>query len=90
MDIVYWLFGGIAVPLIQALKDAIGARGFRAFQIAVLTSISLTVIAVFVVSDSLNTAFADEDILPGFGQVLAGATIFYRLSVQDAMSGRNL
>ena len=76
---IYWLVGGIGVPLIQWVKNQFGLTGKAAVWLTVGVSLLLAVAGLFL-SDALSLGdFSPENILAAFGQILAAATLAYKL-----------
>ena len=79
---IYWLVGGIGVPLIQWLKGILALDGEKAMWLTVGVSILLAVVALFVSQEFSVYDFSPENLLVVFGQVLAAATIAYKFFVK--------
>lgn len=79
---IYWLVGGIGVPLIQWLKGAFTLDGDKAMWLTVGVSILLAVVALFVSQEFSVNDFSPENLLVVFGQVLAAATLAYKFLVK--------
>ncbi|MBN2045434.1 MAG: hypothetical protein JW757_10475 [Anaerolineales bacterium] len=76
---LHWLVGALGVPLINWLKDRFGLSGRPAVWLTLAVSLVLGVVSLLV-SDELNWAdFAPENLLAVVGQVLAAATLAYKL-----------
>jgi hypothetical protein len=78
---VYWLVGGIGVPLIQWLKDVFGLEGKGALWLTVGVSVLLAVAALLISQELSVNDFTPENLLAVFGQVLAAATLAYKFLV---------
>ncbi len=75
---IYWIAGGIGVPLIQWLKNKLSVSGKSALWLTVGISVAVAVAALYF---SDGVAFVDMNpagILAVFGQVLAAATLAYK------------
>jgi hypothetical protein len=81
---VYWLVGGIGVPLIQWLKGALGLEGKGALWLTVGVSVLLAVAALFISQELSVNDFSPENLLAVFGQVLAAATLAYKFLIDPA------
>ena len=76
---LHWLVGALGVPLINWLKGRFGLSGRAAVWLTLAVSLVLGVASLFL-SDQLNwTDFAPENLLAVVGQVLAAATLAYKL-----------
>lgn len=76
---IYWLVGGIGVPLIQWIKTRFGLEGKAAVWLTVGVSLLLAVAGLFL-SEALSLSnFSAENILAAFGQIVAAATLAYKL-----------
>jgi hypothetical protein len=82
-QLLYWLAGGIGVPLIQALKKALGLEGRAALWLTVAVSAVLGVAALLLTRSLTAEAFTPEGALAAFGQALAAATLAYKLLVES-------
>lgn len=80
---IYWLVGGIGVPLIQWVKNHFGMAGKAAVWLTVGVSLVLAVAGLFL-SDALSVGdFSPENILAAFGQIVAAATLAYKLILRE-------
>jgi hypothetical protein len=80
-QVVYWLVGGIGVPLIQWLKRTFNLEGKQALWLTVGVSVLLAVAALFISQELSVSDFSPENLLAVFGQVLAAATLAYKFLV---------
>lgn len=76
---IYWLVGGVGMPLIQWLKGALGLEGKAAVWLVVGVSIVLALAALLLNKELTWGDFSPECILSAVGQILAGATLAYKL-----------
>ena len=75
---IYWLAGGIGVPLIQWLKKTLKIEGKSAMWLTVGVSV-LIAIGALVFSDEVEPGdLTPAGVFAVFGQVLAAATIAYK------------
>ena len=78
---IYWLAGGIGVPLIQWLKNKLGVKGKAAVWLTLGVSV-LIAVGALVFSDEIALGnLTAAGILAVFGQVLAAATLAYKFLV---------
>jgi hypothetical protein len=77
-QVMYWLVGGIGVPLIQWLKNTFDLKGKQALWLTVGVSVILAVAALFTSQELSINDFSPENLLAVFGQVLAAATLAYK------------
>jgi len=76
---LHWLVGALGVPVINWIKGRLGLSGKAAVWLTLAVSILLGTISLFL-SDQLNWGdFAPENLLAVVGQVLAAATLAYKL-----------
>ena len=76
---IYWLVGGVGMPLIQWLKEALGLEGKAAVWLTIGVSIALALSALLISKELAWGDFSPERILGAVGQILAGATLAYKL-----------
>lgn len=76
-QIIYWLVGGLGVPLVNAVKRAFGLEGKAAVWLMAAVSAALALVAVLFSGD--GGEFGPEQLFAAFGQVLAAATLAYKL-----------
>jgi len=80
---IYWIAGGVGVPVIQWLKKRLDMSGKAALWLTVGVSVAVAVGALYF-SDGVAVAdMTPAGILAVFGQVLAAATIAYQALVAD-------
>lgn len=78
-QIVFWLTGFLGAPLVNALKPVFGAKGKAAVWLTAAVAGALAVVAVFA-SEAANWGeLSPETLFAAFGQVLAAATLAYKL-----------
>lgn len=80
---IYWLAGGIGVPLIQWLKKALKIEGKSAMWLTVGISVVLAAAALFISQEISPGDFTSGNILAVFGQVLAAATLAYKFLMEE-------
>lgn len=78
-QILYWLAGALGVPLVNALKGWLGLQGKAAMWLTVAVA-ALLGLAACLLSRQLDAgSLQPERLLAAFGQVLAAATLAYKL-----------
>lgn len=78
-QVLYWLTGALGVPLINWVKGRLGISGKAAVWLTLAVSLVLGASSLFL-SDQLDWMdFAPENLLAVVGQVLAAATLAYKL-----------
>ncbi len=78
-QIIFWLTGFLGVPLVNALKPVFDAEGKSAMWLTAAVAALLAVVAVLA-GQAVNLAeFGPEQLFAAFGQVLAAATLAYKL-----------
>lgn len=78
-QIIYWLVGAFGVSLVNGLKSAFGFEGKSAVWLTSAVAAVLAVVAVFLGDIAKWTEFTPEAVFAAFGQVLAAATLAYKL-----------
>lgn len=78
-QLLYWFVGGMGVPLIQYLKNEFGWRGKQAVWLASAVSVALAFAALFVSHELALSDFTMANLVAVFGQVIAAATLAYKL-----------
>ncbi len=78
-QIIFWLAGAFGVPLVNALKKAFGIEGKAAVWLTAAVSAALALVAVLFTGASRHVEFGPEQLFAAFGQVLAAATLAYKL-----------
>jgi hypothetical protein len=76
---VYWLVGALGVPLINWLKDRFGLAGKAAVWLTLAMSIVLGAAALLLSQELSWADFTPEKLLGVVGQILAAATLAYKL-----------
>lgn len=76
---IYWLVGGVGAPLIQWLKNSFKLEGKPAMWLTIGVSVILAAAALVVSKELDFTALTPENALAAVGQVLAAATLAYKL-----------
>ena len=76
---IYWLVGAVGVPLISWLKAQFNLSGKAAVWLALGVSAVLAVAALFLSQELTLADFSPENLLAALGQVLAAATLAYKL-----------
>jgi len=80
---LYWLTGAIGVPLIQWLKNHFRLQDRQAVWLTVTVSVGLALSALFAESELALTDFTWGNLLAVFGQILAAATLAYKLLLSE-------
>lgn len=78
-QIIFWLVGAFGVPVVNALKNALGLQGKAAVWLAAAIAAVLATLAVLSEQAAHWTEFGPEQLFAAFGQVLAAATLAYKL-----------
>jgi CBS domain containing-hemolysin-like protein len=78
-DLLYWLVGGLGVPVITALKGRWGLSGRPAMWLSAIVAALLAVIALLITHQISFSEFTPKEMFAAFGQVLAAATLAYKL-----------
>jgi len=78
-QILFWLVGGLGVPLVNALKGRFGLEGKAAMWLTAATAAVLGCAAVLVTKNFSFANLAPEQLFSAFGQVLVAATLAYKL-----------
>lgn len=82
-EAIYWLVGAVGVPLVQWLKQLIGVKGKSAVWLTVSVAVMLSIAALFVSKELALTDFTLLNLTTVFGQVLAAATLAYKLLLPE-------
>ncbi len=82
-EALYWLVGALGVPLIQWLKNMFGLQGKPAVWLSVAVAVMLAISALFIGRELALTDFTLANLAAVFGQVLAAATLAYKLLLAD-------
>ena len=83
-QLLYWLVGMIGMPLITWLKELIGIEGKWAMALTALVATVLACAALFISKSMELTDFTWANLAAVFGQVLAAATLAYKLLVKES------
>ena len=78
-QVLYWLAGALGVPLVDWLKGRLGWEGRLAMLLTALVSALLALAALFLSQELRLQDFSWANLAAVFGQVLAAATIAYKL-----------
>lgn len=78
-QIIFWLAGAFGVPLVNALKQAFGLQGRSAVWLTAAVAAVLALVAVLAGEAAHWTEFDPPQVFAAFGQVLAAATLAYKL-----------
>ena len=76
---IYWLVGAVGMPLINWLKNRFKLAEQAAIWLTLLVSILLAAAALLLSQELSWTDFNGENMLAALGQVLAAATLAYKL-----------
>jgi len=76
---VYWLVGALGVPLINWLKKELRVAGKAAVWLTLGVSVVLGAAALLLSQELSWADFTPENLLGVIGQVLAAATLAYKL-----------
>jgi hypothetical protein len=80
---IYWLAGAVGVPLITWLKGQFDLSGKAAVWLALAVSALLAVAALFLSQELTLADFTPQNLLAALGQVLAAATLAYKLLTEE-------
>lgn len=78
-QILFWLAGGLGVPLVNVFKGWFGLEGKQAMWLTATVAAVLGCTAVLVTKNFSLTDLAPDQLFAAFGQVLAAATLAYKL-----------
>lgn len=78
-QIILWVAGAFGVPLVNALKKAFAIEGKAAVWLTAAVSAALALVAVLFSGSGAGGEFGPEQLFAAFGQVLAAATLAYKL-----------
>lgn len=78
-QIILWMAGAFGVPLVNALKKFFGLEGKAAVWLTAGVSAALALVAVLFSGSGAGGEFGPEQLFAAFGQVLAAATLAYKL-----------
>jgi hypothetical protein len=81
-QLLYWLTGVLGVPLINAAKSLFGLQGRAAMWLTVAVAALLGLAACLLERQVGAASLEPQSILAAFGQVLAAATLAYKLLAQ--------
>jgi hypothetical protein len=84
---IYWLTGAVGAPLIDWLKRRLGLSGPRALWLTVGMSIALAAAALALNGALAPAVLTPEMALQAFAQVIAAATLAYKLLLADKAAG---
>jgi hypothetical protein len=78
-QIILWMAGAFGVPLVNVLKEFFGLEGKAAVWLTAAVSAALALVAVLFTGSSSGGEFGPDQLFAAFGQVLAAATLAYKL-----------
>lgn len=76
---LYWLTGALGVPLVNWLKAYFGLQGRAAMWLTTAVAAVLGLAAALLSRQLAPASLQPEGLLAAFGQVLAAATLAYKL-----------
>lgn len=76
---LYWLTGALGVPLVNWLKARLGLQGRAAMWLTAAVAALLGLAALLLSRELRLATLQPEALLAAFGQVLAAATLAYKL-----------
>lgn len=82
-EALYWLVGAVGVPLVQWLKRILGAQGKNAVWLTVAVAVILSIASLFLSQELALSDFTLVNLAAVFGQVLAAATLAYKLLLPE-------
>jgi hypothetical protein len=83
-QILFWLAGGLGVPMVNALKSLLGLEGKAAMWLTAPVAALLGCAAVLLTKGFSLSSLTPEQLFAAFGQVLAAATLAYKLLASNA------
>lgn len=81
-QLIYWLAGVLGMPLVNGIKSLFGLQGKAAMWLTVAVAALLGLAACLLEQQVGVASLQPERILAAFGQVLAAATLAYKLLAQ--------
>jgi hypothetical protein len=78
-----WLVGAVGVPVIQWMKSQFNLEGRQAVWLTVSVSVILAVAVLLAEEEMALSDFTWANLAAVFGQVLAAATLAYKLLVSN-------
>ena len=78
-QIIFWMAGAFGVPLVNVLKHLFGLQGRAAVWLTAAVAAGLALAAVLAGEAAHWTEFGPQQLFAAFGQVLAAATLAYKL-----------
>ena len=78
-QIIFWLVGAFGVPVVNGLKKVFGVEGKAAVWLTAAVAALLALVAVATGNVLEWTEFGPQELFAAFGQVLAAATLAYKL-----------
>ncbi|MBT3239367.1 MAG: hypothetical protein HON98_02565 [Chloroflexi bacterium] len=78
-QVLYWLVGGVGVPLVNWIKQVFMLEGKAAMVLTAVISGVLAFVALFIHEQMTLTEITWATLAAVFGQVLASATLAYKL-----------
>lgn len=79
---LYWLTGALGVPLVNWLKARYGLQGRGAMWLTTAVAALLGLAAALLSQELGSGSLQPDGVLAAFGQVLAAATLAYKLLVE--------
>ncbi|KAA3643440.1 MAG: hypothetical protein DWQ07_23285 [Chloroflexi bacterium] len=79
-----WISGALGVPVINWLKTQFGFAGKAAMWLTLAVSVAVSLSALLLTQQISFMDFSVENVLNIFGQVVAAATIVYKLLIEPA------
>jgi len=80
-QILFWLAGGLGVPLVNALKGRFGLEGKAAMWLTAAVAAVLGLAATLLTRQFSLANLTPQQLFAAFGQVLAAATPAYKMLV---------
>ena len=80
---LYWIVGAVGVPLVGWLKDQLKAEGTSAMLLTAAVAVVIALVVMFAKGDAALQDFSYANLGAAFGQVLASATLVYKLLLAD-------
>jgi membrane-associated PAP2 superfamily phosphatase len=76
---LYWLVGAVGVPLISWIKNRFGLSGKGAVWLTLAVAAVLAAGSLFLSQELTGADFTPENLFSVLGQILAAATLAYKL-----------
>ena len=78
-QIIFWLAGAFGVPVVNVVKHVFGLQGRAAVWLTAAVAAGLALLAVLLGEAAHLNELSPQQVFAAFGQVLAAATLAYKL-----------